>query len=632
MKPQALGISYALLAVSGAPLSAETGQPVEKLETVVVTATRTETPEKEIGSAITVITAQEIASRKLNSVADVLRVVPGLDVVRAGGAGQQTSVFLRGANANLTLVLIDGVEMNDPASPNGAFNFSDLQTDNIERIEILRGAGSAIYGSDPIGGVINIITKKGQGKPKFQAMGEGGSYDTFKVRGGVTGGTDRVNYNLSASRLETGGFSAADSAFGNSERDSYKNSTVSARLGAQALDNLDFGWTLRYNEGKAMIDTGCNFVVPCDDPNSYTKSNALFTRGHGHLQLFDGFWEQTLGLAYSRTDRHSIYKVDRTDLSYSRDDNLGEKIKVDWQNVLHVHETNTVTLGIEDDEDRMASESTYGFPPPPINQKTMNDIGFYLQDQIRLFDRWFTTAGVRHDENNRFGGHVTWRANQVFAVTETGTRIKGSYGTGFKAPSLLQLFDPTFGNPDLKPETSRNWDIGLEQSLWRERIQLEATYFNNSFENLIKFGPPPFFKPENIGQATAEGVEGVVEFRPLEDLSLRGTYTYTRTKDQDTGQRLLRRPTHKGSFDADYRFLGKAAVHLNILMVGDKDDILDTRVPGYVLVNLAGSYDVSKNLQIFARVDNLFDKKYEEVFGFGTSGIAGYGGVTLSYD
>jgi len=634
MKYRASGLFVAAFTASSTALSADE-QPVTQLEPLVVTATRTETPIQQVGSAITVITAEEIASRKLDTVADVLRVVPGLDVTRAGGIGQQTSVFLRGANSNHTLALIDGIEMNDPSNPNGAFDFGDLQVDNIERIEILRGAQSAIYGSDAIGGVINIITKKGRGKPRFQTRDEGGSYDTFKVDGSVLGGTERVNYSLNASRLETGGFSAADRVLGNTERDSYKNSSVSARLGAQALDNLDFGWTLRYNEGKAMVDNcgGPN----CDDPNAYVKNNELFTRGFGHLRLLDGIWEQTLGLAYSDTNRHYVNPFDPANPFSSKGFNVGEKTKIDWQNVLHLHETNTVTLGVEEEADSFHSESSFsmsGFSTQGVIPiRTRNNLGYYLQDQIQLFDRSFTTVGVRDDEINRgFGNHVTWRANEVYAIPETGTRLKGSYGTGFKAPALFQLYDTIFdsGNPNLKAETSRNWDVGLEQAAWDQRVQMGASYFSNSFVNLIQ-NLPPTFKSENIGHATAEGVESFVEFRPLESLSLRGNYTYTRTKDQETGQRLLRRPTHKGSFEADYRFLEKAAVHLNILMVGNKDDVANTRVPGYVLVNLAGSYDVNANLQVFARVDNLLNKHYEELFGYGTAGLSGIGGVKVSY-
>jgi vitamin B12 transporter len=559
---------------------------------------------------------------------------------------------LRGAESNHTLVLIDGIEMNDPSSPGGAFDFADLQVDNIERIEILRGAQSAVYGSDAIGGVINIITKKGQGKPKFQASGEGGSYDTFKVRGGVSGGTERVNYSLNASRLETSGFSAADRLLGNRERDGYKNSTVSARAGVQALDNLDFGWTMRFNEGKAEIDN-CG-GRGCDDPNNKNLAKELFTRGFGHLKLFDGLWEQTLGMAYSRTDRRNVNNFDPLNPFASKSNDLGEKIKVDWQNILHLHEANTLTLGIEDEEDSLSSGSTSGSADSSsatqIGQKTMNTAGYYLEDQVRLFNRSFTTAGVRYDNNNRVGGRVTWRATQVFAIDEIGMRIKGSYGTGFKAPSLYQLFAPPFfdpfscpppssicqtGNPNLKPESSRSWDAGLEQSFWGDKFQLGASYFNNRFTDLIVFELGHGYK--NIASATAEGVESFVEFKPMEDLTLRGNYTYTRTNDASTDERLFRRPTHKGSFDVRYRFLEKADVGLNILLVGDRDFETFSTPPrktlsGYVLVNLAAGYEVNKHLKLFARVDNLFDKKYEEVLGYGTSGIAGYGGVTLSYD
>ena len=258
-----------------------------ELPNVVVTATRTETPETEIGSAITVVTAKDIADKNINNVADALRTVPGLDVVRAGAVGQQTSVFMRGANSNHTLVLVDGVEMNDPSSPTGAFDFAFLQTDNIERIEVVRGAASAAFGSDAIGGVINIITKKGTGKTKLTAVAEGGSYGTWKTGGNISGGTDRVNYSFDASRLETAGFSSADKNLGNVLPNGYRNTNLSGRGGFKVNEALDLGVTLRYGEGKSFLDNGGG--KGADDPNSYGTFNELFTRGFGHLKLFDGF-------------------------------------------------------------------------------------------------------------------------------------------------------------------------------------------------------------------------------------------------------------------------------------------------------------------------------------------------------
>jgi len=644
MKYQAFGLSLAACALAS-PIVVAEDQPVTQFDPVVVTATRTETPLKQVGSSTTVITARDIANRRLNTVAEVLRTVPGLDVVRTGAVGQVTSVFVRGAKSEDTLVLIDGIEMNDPASPGNGFNFSDLMVDDIERIEIVRGAQSAIYGSDAIGGVINIITRKGRGKTRLQASGEGGSYDTFKVGADIQGGSDWVNYNLGVSRFETQAFSAADRYFGNKERDRYRNTTVAARLGAQALDNLDLDWTLRFNEGTAHVDD-CG-GTGCDDPNYTSDSAQLFTRGQGRLKLFDGLWEQSLRIAYSAQDRRFADRPDAVSpfpfppQSLSKNAFEGDKIKVTWQNELYLHDRNAITAGVESEEDSI--KTTDNDPTTDeIARRTANTTGYFLQDQLNLGQRWHTTAGVRFDDNNRFGGKVTWRANQVFAMTETGTRFKASYGTGFKAPSLYQLFAPPYlifpvGNPSLDPETSRSWDAGLEQSLWHEKILLGASYFNNTFADLIDFSFGKGF--QNIGRATSEGVESSVEFKPLETLTLRGNYTYTRTNDDATDQRLLRRPTHKGSIEANYRLLKGADINLNILMVGTRDDLIvdattfgeRTTVPGYVLVNLAAGYQLTSNLKLFARLDNIFDKRYEEAYGYGTAGVMGIGGIKVTY-
>ncbi len=605
------------------------------LPNMVVTATRTETPEDEVGSAITVITAKDIADKNINNVADALRTVPGLDVVRSGSLGQQTSVFLRGANSNHTLVLVDGVEMNDPSSPTGAFDFAFLQADNIERIEVVRGAASAAFGSDAIGGVINVITKKGAGKVKLSGVAEGGSYGTWKTGGNISGGTERVNYSFDASRLETAGFSAADKNLGNSMPNGYKNTNLSGRAGFKVNDALDFGTTLRYGEGKSSLDNGGG--KGADDPNSYGRFNELFTRGFGHLKLFEGFWEQTVGVAYSRTDRNNVNGVDPVNNFSSAATNLGQKVKLDYQNIFHVHKSNTVMLGVEEEVDSLSSSASSYYPAwsysssASIPLKTMNTLGFYLQDQIKLFDRSFTTLGVRYDDNNRFGGHETWRANELYTIKETGTRFKGSYGTGFKAPTLNQMYDTIYGtgNVNLKPETSRSWDVGVEQDLFKKVSTLGISYFETAFNNLIQANSP-FYVNQNVSKAKTNGIESFAEVRPMTDLTLRATYTYQQAQNLDTGNQLLRRPRDKASFDTDYRFLEKAHFHVNVLMVGKKADYAST-VAGYAMLNFSGSYDVHKYVQLFARIDNVLNKQYEEVYGYGTSGVAGYGGVKVSY-
>ena len=627
------------------PLQAQDNIPDNTLElpNMVVTATRTETPESEVASAITVITAEDISAKHLTTAADALRTVPGIDVIRSGGPGQPTAVYLRGANANHTLVLVDGVEMNDPSSTDGSFDFANLQTDNIERIEVVRGAASAAYGSDAMGGVINVITKKGKGAAKFTGTAEGGSYDTWKTTGAVSGSTERVNYSLDASRLETAVFSTADKAMGNLNPNGHTNTTVSGRSGVKVTDNLDLGVSLRYNEGKTSYDD-CG-GVNCDNTNNHNTFNQLFTRGFGHLKLFDGLWEQTLGAAYSRTDRSNInvFSPASPNSFNSVSGNLGEKVKLDYQNIFNIHKSNTLTLGVEEEADSLSTSSAspdpYGYNAS-IPLKTMNTISGYLQDQIKLFDRSFTTLGVRHDDNNRFGGHETWRVNELYVLKETGTRLKGNYGTGFKAPTLNQLYDTIYGsgNPNLKPETSVNWDVAIEQDLFRKKATAGVSYFNNNFHNLIQFLSVPPYTNNNVSQAKVDGLETFMEVRPLTDLTLRGTYTYQQALNMTTGSQLLHRPKDKASFDADYQFLEKAHIHLNVLMVGQKADTayisyssVPVAIAGYTLVNLAGSYDINKNLQVFSRIDNLLNKQYEDVYGYGTSGLAGYGGVKVSY-
>jgi vitamin B12 transporter len=612
--------------------STERQEPiVKKLDTMVISATLTETELRNVGSSITVISAEEIAQRQLFTVAELLRDVPGVDVVQQGGIGSVTSVFMRGAASDQTLVLIDGIEMNDPSSPGNSYNFADLLADDIERIEILRGPQGPLYGSDAIGGVINIITKKGKGSPRFSVLAEGGSYDSYKVGGKVSGSTDQVNYNLSINHLYSRGFSAADDRLpGNTEVDSYNNTTINTGLGITPTENLGLQWNLHYSDADKEFDNcgGPN----CDNPFRDGNTKQLNTGLKGQLSLFDGLWEQTLGLAYSYNDRVNYDASPGSFVPFSKFE--GNKFKVRWQNDFNLHETNTLTVGIEDEEDWMNSNTT--------SQQSQNTAGYFLQDQIRLWDRSFTTAGVRYDNNNRFGGKVTWRVTQLFTIDELGTRIKGSYGTGFKTPSLFQLFapaDPFFGpvgNVNLDPETSTGWDAGIEQTLWDERVLFGASYFSNDFDDLIDFTFGSGF--QNIDSASSHGVESYIEFNPLEGLTLRGNYTYTRSRDNTTGFARLRIPENKGSVNINYNFLERANINLNIVIVGDRDDIdfssfpfTRVRLPGYTVVNLAGSYDFNQYLKAYVRIDNVFDKQYQEVFGFGTSGVAAYGGIRVSY-
>lgn len=618
----------------------------ERLPEVVVTASRVETSTKEEASSITVITADQIKDKQSTTVAEALKGVPGLDVVQSGGPGKLTSVFMRGADSDSTLVMLDGLELNDPISTGRGYNFADLTVNDVERIEVLRGPQSTLYGADAIGGVINIITKKGAGKPHFYMSGEAGSYDTYEERAGVSGGTDLVNYSFSFLQLNTHSISAADRKFGNRERDNYDNTSYAGRLGFTPFENFSIDFVLRYINSRTDIDN--HGGEGGDDTNNRINSGRLFFRTQAQLFLLDGLWEQKFSFGLAEQDRRNVNPTDVLHpLDSSRSSFNGRYTAFNWQNNFYIHETNTVILGFKTEEDWgksfFRSESAFGPFTSKFPEKTARTNAFYFQDVVRLFDSFFATAGVRVDDHDRFGAEATYRVTAAYLFEPTGTKAKGTFGTGFKAPTIFQLFSPRFGTRSLKPEESTGWDVGLEQYLWGDNVILGATYFGNSFDNLIGFdlGASRF---RNIAKAMSRGVEVFADLRPINGLSFRLSYTHTKTKDQSSGtsdsrRPLLRRPNNKIGFDANYRFLdGKANLNLDIDYVGRRDDkdfntfpASRVRLGSYTLVGLAGSYEVTENIKLFGRGENLADEDYEDVFGFGTLGRAAYGGLEISF-
>lgn len=603
---------------------------------IVVTATKTEQPQAEVASSITVITAEDLKKTGKTAVLEALRQVPGLDVVQSGGVGELSSIFIRGANSEHTLVMIDGVEMNDPISPSRSYNFAHLTADNIERIEVVRGPQSTLYGSDALGGVIQIITKKGVGAPKFFLSGEGGTYHSFRKAAGLTGGTKWLNYSLGISRFDTEGFSAASENYGNTERDGYGNTSLSARLGFTPLENLDINLVTRYIQARTDIDQKGG--EGGDDLNSTSVSKQLFLRTQAVLSLVNGKWEQKLGFSLNhqhrdhQNDKDSLYPYDSSKSFYE-----AQMVKIDWQHNFYFHKTNTLTIGIEYEEEKGESEylwqSAWGEGESIFPKKRAHTTGFYLQDGIKGGERFFVTLGLRVDTHARFGRVTTYRIAPAY-IFKTETKVKATYGTGFKAPTLYQLYAPAtiwapIGNENLRPEKSKGWDFGIEQYFSMDRLILGASYFQNDFEDLIQYDWMRGYV--NIVKAGTKGREVFFSVSPIEDLTIRGSYTYTETENKETGERLLRRPKHKGTLNLNYCFLKKGNVNLSFIHVGKRDDWNPyphrVEVEAYTLINLASSYEITKNFQFFCRLDNLFDKNYEEVKGFGTAGRSFSGGL-----
>lgn len=650
MNKKALGFVLAL-AILPFNVYSQEEQEKEKVSTssiqheIVVTATRLETPAREIASSVTVLTREKLEQSKKATVIEALQEVLGVSIIQNGPPGAAASVFIRGANSEHTLILMDGVELNDPISPSRSFDLAHLTLDNVERIEILRGPQSTLYGSDALGGVVNIITKKGQGKPKFSLSSVAGSYGTIISSAGINGSTERMQYSFGTSYFRSDGFSAASTNYeGNEEKDGYRNLTIWGRLGFRLSDNLDVDLILRTLNTQIDIDNAGG--AQGDDPNNVQDYNALFIKAEIRNLMLNNRWELKLGLSLVDYDRQHENPTDEAHLLDSDNGFFKSKLfKIDWQNNFFLHETNTFTLGIdyqrEQGESEYNSDGIWGPFSSIFPSRRAHVTGFYLQDQIRLANQFFATVGLRLDDHSQFGSALTYRFAPAFFIEATQTKFRATYGTAFKSPSLYQLYAPgtllgPIGNAELNPEKSIGWDIGVEQQLLGGKVLLAVTYFYNDYKDLINFDFLQGYM--NIGKAESKGTEILIQARPFDDMSFNATYTRTEAKDKDTGADLLRRPKQEFSASLNYNFQKKANINLTFIRIGEQDDMdfstwPSTRLtlPSYSLLNAAVSFNFTSNFQIFFRMDNIFNEEYEMVKGYGTPGFSVYGGVNLTF-
>lgn len=612
-----------LPALPGSLADQDEPQPVFD-EQVVVTATGIETPAGEVGSTITVLTKEEMDRKQRRTVADALREVPGVDVRRTGGPGAVTSVFLRGTDSDHTLVLVDGVEFNDSSSPNRAAFLDHMTLDNVDRIEVLRGPQSTLYGSDAIGGVINIITRRGQGDPTHEAWAEGGRYSTLRGGFSSAGGGERFNYSLSGSYTETDSFSARSAP--GEERDPYRNGSVVGRVGFDSGQGFELDLFVRHLDAESAFDGFPGFGT---EPGNLTDARQSMVKVEPRLSLFDGRWRQRWSLQTTQHERDTV--GDSSSLA------RGQLSGVEWRNDLTLDERNTLTLGVDGAWEKGEFEGFSSF------DDSARSLGFFAQDQWKLGSRLYGTVGVRVDDHDSFGSEATYRVAAGYRIGESGTTLRASLGTGFKAPSLSELHDSDCGNPGLDPETSLGFDLGVEQRWAERRVSAGATLFHNRVEDqiLAEFDPNTFacLGYANLDEAETRGVETFAHLEPVTNLAIRISYTYTDTEARGTpsgfllseGSRLLLRPEHKGNLGLHQRLGEAAGITLDLLYVGKRDDPAGTESDEYWLANLAGSWNVTEMLQLFARVENLLDEEYEDVLGFNTAGASGYLGVRLRF-
>jgi len=626
---------------SGQMLGLAPEKPVE-LGQVVVTATKTEVPLKNVAASVTVITKEEIEARQVTEVSQLLREVPGLNVTQQGSRGSTTSVFPRGGESNFNLVLIDGVKVNDAG---GFYDFGDLSTDNIERIEIIRGPHSALYGADAMGSVIQIFTKKGKGAPRIEGSFAGGNLNTFEEKVNLSGGIGQLGYSLGVARTDTDGSLRINNAF--------RETVMSGRLDYAIEKALDLSFTARYTDSSFEFPTGGagDRFDPLDPSQSSDRERLVLSGKASHS--LTPWWQQTLQLGWYQQHFATDDRFDLCcDFSTLHSTNEERRFSFDYFSNLTVPTvfgiSNLVTAGVGyewEGFDQRTDGTDTPFPFSSSTKDSRDNKAFYLQDQLEWQKRLFLSAGFRVDDNSKFGTQVTPRFSAAYIVPMTETKIRVSYGEGIKAPSFIENFGTgspfVVGNPNLRPEQSRSWEIGLDQPVLKGLADLSVTYFNQRFRDLIAFvgGSPSF---ENVQKAKAEGVEFAARIRPGYGLALSGTYTFLSTKvlendiggtELPVGEPLVRRPEHTGSLTID-QIWDPLHATLTVTFVGDRQD-LDFRTfpaprvtnPGYTTVDLAASYRLLKDrlhlreLTAFGKILNLFDEKYEQVFGFSAPGI-----------
>ena len=611
-------------------------QTVPQAAEVVVSASRVPLPTERVGSAVTVVTADEIERKQMRVLSDILRGVPGIAINRAGPVGNLTQMRIRGAEGNQTLVIIDGIEVNNPAGES-EFNFGTMLASDIERVEVLRGPQSALYGSDAVGGVISITTKRGRGPAEARLNAETGSFRTAATSASVRGGAERFHYSFGATGFTTDGTTITPESEGGNENDGYRNQTYNIRAGATLAPNFEVDAVARHVRGVVETDRqpAVAGVIRTVDANNKTRSRQRFGRLQTRYALLDGRWEHALGVARTEDNSDSFTNGSISFEAEGVKDRYDYQTSYGFETPSLASATHTVTLLADRERDAQVTRSAFG-----RSDLAFTHYGYAGEYLVGLWDDLFLSAGLRFDDNEFFDNATTYRLTAAYLFPARATRLHASYGTGIKNPTLSELFGfgPNFvPNPNLRPEEGLGWDAGVEQKLFGNRLTLDVTYFKNRITDLIQGAGNTAINL--VGESKIDGIEVSGRAALTDRLALRGQYTFTDGQD-GTRVRLVRRPKHLASATLSHGFLdGRASVDLGIDYNGEQTDFafsnfFATRrvvvLNDYTLVSLAGVYRLTDRIEVVGRIENLLDEKYENVRGFEGSGIGAYVGLRTS--
>jgi vitamin B12 transporter len=653
----ALAVAAVLGLARSTAVTAQETQDTTKLAELVVTPTRLPTPADEVVSSVTVIAGDDLRARGVRFVQDALREIPGAAVVQGGSFGGVSSVFLRGGESDYVKVLIDGVPANQSG---GAFNWANVTTDNVDRIEILRGPGSVIYGSDAVSGVVQIFTRRGQGGFSAQGGAEGGTFGTLNGRGGVLGGTSRLTYSADASRFTTDGTYPFNSDYG--------NTVLSGSVRGLPDSRTDATLSVRFTDSRYHFPT--DFAGALADSNQSSAEEMLTVAADVGRRLGSRFdlrltagGNRNLGEFDDRPDN----AADTLGFGFaSQRDSRAERGNLDLRINGTLSPVLTVTGGVqvERETERQSGETTSNFgaiatvPDTPFD-RGRTTLGYYVQGVVDLASGLAVNLNARVDDNSAFGTFFTYRAGAVYRLAP-GTRLRASLGRSFKAPTFCEQFCAApfvVGDSTLEPERSNSWEAGLEQGVADGRVSLWATYFDQRFRDMIVYdgsgapGDPTYF---NGASARSRGIETGLDVTLTPDVGVSASYTYLLAKATadgglpsatfTAGERLIRRPTHSAELAVRGRLLDRVTLGGSVIYVGPRDDVdfnqfpaQRVELPGYATVDLATEIEVVRagpgrpGISGVLRAENLFNQDYDQVVGFAGRRRGVFGGAKFRF-
>ncbi|MCF7870303.1 MAG: TonB-dependent receptor [Candidatus Omnitrophica bacterium] len=582
-----------------------------RLKEIVVTPYKVAIGSFQSPASVDEILVKEADLKGVSGLADSLKNIPSVSYSITGGLGGTSGISIRGAETRHTQLMYDEIKLYDPivtASYFYAYNYMSL--DNLERIEVAKGPYSSLYGSDSIGGTIRLLPRKGKGKPTVSFTQEIGSYQTYREKLSFQGEADKLNYSLAISRKDVNDFYAGKYKDGNHETDPFSNLNAALRLDYSLSDNLEVGLISDYTYAKYDYDDSS----PVVDANNYAR----FYQGVSGLNLehqISDVFLQKITFGYTRTHRKDY--PESGDVRWYD----GNTYQAKWQADLDIIPENKIIFGF--DYLRERGESIY------TSRQTANTKGYYIENLFNPWKNLLFSASYRREEHSQFGSENIVSFSGSYFIDETGTKLKSSFGQGFKVPSIYQLYDSFSGNSDLTPERSRSFEVGIEQYI-RKNLKFGTTYFQTNIKNLIEYDYGAW-KYKNVGKARIWGLENFLKYNFDDNTHLNLSYTYMDTEDKSDGSRLLRRPNNKVTLGFD-TLINKLKISSDLSYVGNRIDYPGTvKLKSYILGNLSFNYQVNDNLNTFLRFENILDDDYELVEGYQTPEFSWYLGAKYTF-